>query len=239
MDKPAIIYEDEHLIAINKPSGVLSIPDRMQSQSSLKDMLIHSHGQIFTVHRLDKETSGVIVFAKDEVTHKFLSQQFEHRETIKWYTGLVLGTFIEKKGEIDVPITEHSYKKGTMMVSGKGKPSVTEYEVMEEFGSFSYLKFNLLTGRTHQIRVHMKHAGHPIACDNIYGDGKPVFLSGLKKKFKLSQLQDEERPILNRMALHAHQLILRTRDGTELILEADLPKELRAFLQQLRKWKKR
>lgn len=237
MNTPAIIYEDEHLIAINKPSGMLSIPDRIQSQSSLRDQLIDKFGQIFTVHRLDKETSGVIVFAKDEATHKMLSQQFEHRETVKWYTGIVLGTLAVKQGAIEVPITEHPYKKGMMMVSNKGKPSVTGYEVMEEFGLFSLLRFNLLTGRTHQIRVHMKHARHPIACDDVYGDGKPVYLSDLKKKYKLSKLEDEERPILNRIALHAKELILTSADGTEINLEAEMPKEMKAVLQQLRKWK--
>lgn len=133
-----IVFENDDLIAVNKPSGMLSIPDRMQSQASLKDMLIKLKGSIFTVHRLDKETSGVIIFAKNEHAHQFLSQQFEHRETIKYYSGFVLGKPTEKEGLIDIPIIEHPFKKGLMTTARKGKDSVTEYEVKEEFGHFSF-----------------------------------------------------------------------------------------------------
>src|SRR4030095_13611196 len=127
-----IIYEDENLIALNKPSGLLSIPDREGKDISLKKLLIEKYGNIFTVHRLDKDTSGLIVFAKNEVAHKHLSQQFEERQTEKIYLGLVLGSLTEKKGTIDAPIAEHPGKKGLMTVFRKGKESVTDYEVLED-----------------------------------------------------------------------------------------------------------
>lgn len=232
-----IIHEDENLIALNKPSGLLSIPDREGKDISLKKLLIEKYGGIFTVHRLDRGTSGLIVFAKNEITHKHLSLQFEERQTEKIYLGLVLGSMLERKGSIDAPIAEHPAKKGLMSVYRKGKESLTDYEVMEDFKIFSWVRFQIHTGRTHQIRVHAKHIGNPIVCDELYGDGKPVLLSSLKHKFKLSKNELEERPILNRLALHALSLKVKTVNEGVLHLEAPLPKDLRALLQQLRKRK--
>jgi 23S rRNA pseudouridine1911/1915/1917 synthase len=230
-----IIYEDDDLIAVNKPAGMFSVPDRMQSEVSLKDILQERYGKIFVVHRLDKETSGVIVFAKNEDSHKFLSQQFENRETKKIYTGLVLGKLANEEAVIDKPVIEHPVKKGTMITATKGKESITSYRVMEVFKFFSLLEFQLHTGRTHQIRVHMKYIGHPLVCDPVYGDGKPVLLSSIKKNFKLSRLEEEEKPILSRLALHAALLTVENINHETITLEADLPKDLRALLQQLRK----
>lgn len=235
--KSDIIFENEQFVVLNKPAGLLSIPDRMGKDISLKVLLKEKYGDIFTVHRLDRDTSGIIVFAKDEVTHKLLSQQFEDRSTNKYYTGFALGSLTQKSGQIDAPIAEHPSKKGMMMTHKKGKPSLTEYEVLEEFGAYSWMKFKILTGRTHQIRVHMHSIGHPIACDSLYGDGKPVFISGLKKNYKLSRDIEEEKPMLNRLALHAWQLEFVDSTGKMYSFEAPLPKDLRALLQQLRKWK--
>jgi 23S rRNA pseudouridine1911/1915/1917 synthase len=233
-----IISENDAFIVLNKPSGLLSIPDREGKDISLKKMLQEKYGEIFTVHRLDKETSGLIVFAKTEEAHRNLSQQFEERETEKIYVGLVLGSLAEKKGVVDEPIAEHPTKKGTMVVQRKGKPSLTGYEVLEEFGIFSWVRFRIHTGRTHQIRVHMKHIGHPIACDNLYGDSKPVFLSSIKYRYKISKKEEEEKPMLNRLALHAQLLMFKTEDQKNFDAEAPLPKDLKAILNQLRKWKK-
>lgn len=229
-----IIAENERFVAINKPSGLLTIPDREGKEISLKQMLQKKYGSIFTVHRLDKETSGIVVFAKTEETHKDLSQQFEMRETNKVYYGLVIGALYDSSGIINEPIAEHPVKKGLMTVYRKGKESITEYEVEENFRLYSWIRFRILTGRTHQIRVHMKHLGHPIVCDPLYGDGKPVFISQLKNKFKLSRNEEEERPILNRLALHSAALRFKDR-YEEIGLEAPLPKDLRAVLNQLGK----
>lgn len=228
-----IIFQDDNLVAVNKPSGVLTIPDR-EGNVSLKNYLQTAFGEIFTVHRLDRGTSGIVVFAKNEKTHKQLSQIFEGREIEKYYQGLVLGKLAEPAGTIDIPIMEHPVTKGLMVTNKKGKPSQTEYQVLETFRYFSWLQFQIHTGRTHQIRVHMKHIGHPIVCDELYGDAKPILLSSLKKKFKLSKNDEEERPILARLALHSFRLkfVLNTK---ELDLTAPLPKDMRACLQQLRK----
>lgn len=235
-NSPEIIFENEDFIAVNKPAGMLSIPDRTQSEPSLKDILTARYSSIFTVHRLDKETSGVIVFAKNEEAHKHLSQQFENRETEKYYLGLVQGKLSEKNGVIKEAIIEHPVKKGLMTTAAKGKPSITEYEVLEEIGGYSLLQFKILTGRTHQIRVHMKFIGHTIVYDELYGNPQPIWLSSIKKNFKLSKSEEEERPLLNRLALHSWKLVLKDPAGISHTLEAQLPKDIRALLTQLKKW---
>lgn len=235
----SIIHDTADWIALNKPSGLLSIPDRKGTETSLKVMLKEKYGEIYTVHRLDKDTSGLIVFAKNETSHKLLSKQFEDRQTKKIYQGLVIGSLMEKKGSIDSPIAEHPAQNGTMIIHRNGKESLTDYEVLEDFSIFSFAQFQIHTGRTHQIRVHMKDMGNPIVCDPLYGDGKPILVSSLKSKFKLSKDIEEERPILNRLALHSFQLSFTDGDGKLIELEAPLPKDLRATLQQLRKRKKK
>lgn len=232
---PEIIFENDSFVAVNKPAGLLSIPDREQTQTSLKDILLEKYGSIFTVHRLDKDTSGVIVFAKNETAHKYFSQLFEERKIEKFYQGLVHGIPAVKKGTIDAPISEHSLQKGLMVVHRRGKSSITDYEVIEEHKSYSLVQFQLHTGRTHQIRVHCKNIGHPLACDELYGDGKPVLLSSIKKKYKLSKHDEEERPMLNRLALHSYRLKFTDADGKIIDLTAELPKDIRALLQQLKK----
>ncbi len=231
-----IIYQNDDLIAINKPAGMLSIPDRKQTEVSLKDILIKELGSIYTVHRLDKGTSGVIVFAKHEEAHKQLSQLFEGREARKEYNGLVHGVPYPAEGIINEPIAEHYAKNGKMMIAAKGKPSITDYETLESFGIYSWMKFRIHTGRTHQIRVHMQHLGNSIACDELYGDGEPIYISKLKRHYHLSKKEEEERPIVNRLALHSALLEFTLNEET-FLLEAALPKDLRAVLQQLRKWK--
>ena len=232
-----IIFENNFFIAINKPSGLLSVPDRTQSEVSLKDILLQRYGNIYTVHRLDKGTSGIIIFAKDETTHKELSQLFESRAVEKYYLGLVHGIMLSESGNIDAAIMESSLKNGTMVTHAKGKPSLTDYKVIEQFKNFAWVEFQIHTGRTHQIRVHTKHIGHSIVCDELYGDGQPVLLSSIKRNFKLSKTEDEEKPILARLALHSWKLNFNLK-GEVFNLLAEPPKDLRALLQQLKKWKK-
>lgn len=233
-----IIFENEKFVAVNKPSGLLTIPDRHDGElSSLYKILEQQYGKIFIVHRLDRDTSGIILFAKDEVTHKFLSQLFEQRNVEKYYLGIIQGTLQDNKGIIEMPLMEHPVKKGMMVVHAKGKPSFTGYESLEEYGIYSLVRFQIHTGRTHQIRAHMKHIGHPIACDEIYGDPKPVLLSSFKKKFKLSKHDEEEKPLLSRLALHSYELKFTGPDNQAYDLAAELPKDMKALLQQLKKVK--
>jgi 23S rRNA pseudouridine955/2504/2580 synthase/23S rRNA pseudouridine1911/1915/1917 synthase len=138
-------------------------------------------------------------------------------------------------GLIDAPISEHPVIKGMMTVHRNGKASSTGYEVLEAHKQFSLVSFQLHTGRTHQIRVHCKNWGHPLACDDMYGDGKPVLLSSFKKKFKLSKHDEEERPMISRLALHSYKLIFDDEHGTHHEISTEMPKEFRALMQQLGK----
>lgn len=236
---PDILVETEFFVAVNKPAGLLSIPDREGKDISLKRILKDKYGEIFVVHRLDRETSGVIVFAKDDQTHKYLSMAFEDRSVQKFYQGIVNGSPEQTSGTIDEPIMEHPGKKGMMIINKKGKSSVTDYSVEEEFGKFSLVHFQIHTGRTHQIRVHMQSLGHPVLCDELYGDPSPILLSSFKKNYNLKKDELDERPILARLALHSHRLEFTGNDGIEYKIEAPMPKDMRALLQQLRKWKSR
>jgi 23S rRNA pseudouridine955/2504/2580 synthase/23S rRNA pseudouridine1911/1915/1917 synthase len=237
MYKFEILFENDAFVAINKPAGMLSIPDREGKEPSLKAALREKYGNIFTVHRLDRDTSGVIVFAKDEATHKFLSEAFEHRDVEKLYQGLVQGSPAQTSGSIDMPIMEHPAKAGTMVVNRHGKASLTDYEVLEDLGLYSLVQFRIHTGRTHQIRVHMQALGHPIVCDELYGEARPILLSSFKRNFKLSKAEEQERPILSRLALHSQLLHFKDAKGEFHTIEAPLPKDIRALMQQLKKWR--
>ena len=234
MKLPEILIENDEIIALNKPAGLLSVPDRTQSAPSLKDLLIEKYLQIFTVHRLDRETSGVIVFAKTAEAHQHLSVIFQERQVEKTYVGIVWGVPATSSGIIELPMQEHPAKNGMMIVHRKGKAASTGFEVIENFGKYAFVKFDLYTGRTHQIRVHMKETGHPILCDPLYGDGKPVFVSALKRNYNHSGF-DEEKPILGRLALHAARLSFTDQHGKLFTIEAEMPKDLRALLSQMRK----
>jgi 23S rRNA pseudouridine955/2504/2580 synthase/23S rRNA pseudouridine1911/1915/1917 synthase len=230
----SIIFENNDFVVVDKPSGLLSIPDREGDEVSLKRILKDKYGEIYTVHRLDKDTSGLIVFAKNEETHKYLSQAFEERSVEKYYQGIVKGALNEKEKTIDAPIAQNTVKKTQMIVHKRGKPSVTDYRLLEEFRKYSLVEFRIYTGRTHQIRVHMQYIGHPIACDDIYGDGEPVYLSSIKKNYHLSKNELEEKPLLSRLALHAHRLSF-IFNNEKFEFEAALPKDMSALIRQMRK----
>ncbi|TDW99308.1 RluA family pseudouridine synthase [Dinghuibacter silviterrae] len=232
-----ILADTPSFIAVHKPSGMLSIPDREQTEVSLRELLNEAYGKVFTVHRLDRDTSGVIVFAKTAEAHQYFSAQFEGREVRKYYLGFVHGQPVQESGTIDGPIMENPQKRGSMIVHAKGKPSLTDYTVLESFGILSLVQFQIHTGRTHQVRVHSKDMGHPIVVDPLYGDGQPVLLSSIKRKFKLSKYEETERPLLGRLALHAWKIGFTDPEGQEWEIEAPLPKDMAALLNQLRKWK--
>jgi 23S rRNA pseudouridine955/2504/2580 synthase/23S rRNA pseudouridine1911/1915/1917 synthase len=231
-----ILFENDDFIVVNKPAGLLTIPDRHnEALPSLAKLLEQRYGSIFIVHRLDKDTSGVIVFARNEESHRLLSARFMERKASKEYLGLVTGRIWEKEGSIDTPIAESPSKKGKMVTAKKGKPAQTTFEVLESLSLYTLLQIRIFTGRTHQIRVHMQSIGHPIAMDEVYGSGKPFYLSFIKKKYQMGKFQEEERPLMSRMALHASRLSFEDKKGQRHFFEAPLPRDFQAVLQQLRK----
>jgi 23S rRNA pseudouridine1911/1915/1917 synthase len=182
------LYEDDDLIIVNKPAGLLVVPDRFDHElPSLNKQLEAMTGQkIWVVHRLDRDTSGVICFSKNEQTHRYMSMLFQERNVNKFYAGLVNGIVIPPEGRIESPIAEHPTANGRMIVAKKGKMAVTDYKVVEQWPLYSLMQFQIHTGRTHQVRVHMQSIGHPIVCDPLYGDGEPFLLSRIKRKYRMS-----------------------------------------------------
>jgi 23S rRNA pseudouridine1911/1915/1917 synthase len=236
--KYEVIHEDEHFLVVNKPSGLLSIPDRFGGKDSLAGMLQEKYGNVLTVHRLDRETSGILCFARTEAAHRHLSMQFEKHTADKFYLALIDGIIHHDEGEIDKPIAEDPNTAGKMKIHHAGKPSLTFYRTLERFKHYTLAEALIKTGRTHQIRVHFTSIGFPLAVDSIYGRKDKLFLSEIKgKKFKLGKFTDEERPILERTSLHSYRLrVDHPHTNERMTFQTELPKDLAATLSQLRKW---
>ncbi len=235
--KVEIVFEDEHLLAVNKPAGILTIPDRFRKDiPNLFAMLSKNRAQLYTVHRLDKFTSGGLLFAKSKEVHKALSELFADRIPEKYYLAIVDGVPREKEGTIDQPLTESMVTRGKMLIHPRGKQSKTSYEVIHNFVKFSCLKVRIHTGRLHQIRVHLSHIGHPLMVDSLYGARDAFYLSEIKgRKYRMKK-GEEERPLLTRQPLHSHRLILpHPITGKKLDLEFEPPKDIRAALKQFEK----
>lgn len=234
------LYEDDDLIIVNKPAGLLVIPDRFNSELPCLNKVLEAKlkQHVWVVHRLDRDTSGVICFAKNEQTHKYLSTLFMEHDVHKYYAGLVTGIVIPPEGRIENMIAEHPGIPGKMIVAKKGKLAVTDYKVVEQWPLYALMQFQIHTGRTHQIRVHTAYIGNPIVCDELYGDGRPFFVSLIKRRYNQSDKEEQERPLLSRLALHAYKLEFERADGQLVSAEAPLPKDIAATVNQLNKWTK-
>ncbi len=235
MKKLNIIYEDGDIIVLNKDAHTLSIPERYQTNKfNLKSYLEREYNDIFVIHRLDKDTSGVICFAKNEMAHRELSLQFQERSVKKVYHLFCDGHPVTDSGIIDEPILKRTDGKG--VIHKKGKPSRSLFEIIKKFRFNSLLQFELLTGRTHQARIHAAHIGCPLMVDPMYGNREYFYLSEIKKKYRAGK-NKEEQPLLRRTPLHAH--ILKCKhpvSGKTMEFTADYPKDLRALEKQLTKW---
>lgn len=238
LHKPEILFRDDQILVVDKPAGLLTIPDRFEPEkNNLQQWLEKDLGKVWVLHRLDRDTSGLVIFALTPEAHRQLSLQFENRQIEKYYYALATGRIPDDQGEIDRPIAQHPVVAGKMTVHYKGKPSLTLYKVLARFQGYTYLEIDLKTGRTHQIRVHLQSLGFPLAVDPIYNNGKPLFLSSIKRKgFSLGKDQDE-RPLLTRTPLHAHRLVFRHPvTGMQMEFNSPLPKDFSAVLKQLEKW---
>lgn len=232
------IYEDDAIVIVDKPANYLAIPDRyVAERPNLVDHLKRKRSAIFVVHRLDKETSGVIGYAKTAEAHKSLNEQFQNRTAEKIYTVLVEGHVHQASGVIDKPIAPHPSIAGKMRIHKSGKPSVTHYRVVEHINGHTLLHADIKTGRTHQIRVHFEAIGYPLMIDRLYGRQDVFYLSSLKgKKYKLGKEQ-EERPLMSRTTLHASSLAIdHPVTGERMTFAAALSKDFRAVVKQLKKW---
>jgi RluA family pseudouridine synthase len=235
-----IVHEEADFVLINKPPGMLSVPDRYDQQvPNIKHILRDTFGDIFTVHRIDKDTSGLLCFARNAEAHRALSQQFAAHEPKKNYLALVEGIPLAESGIIETPIIEDTRKLGRMTTATKGLSAYTAYSIEEKFANFSLLKVMIKTGRTHQIRVHLQSIGHPLVSDPFYGRRTELMLSSIKGKKYHRAKGREERPLLARAALHAYTLQFKHPvSGETVAFEAPLPKDFRATLNQLSRWDK-
>lgn len=231
-----IIFEDDHIIVIDKPAGLLSIPDRYSEDiPNLFSSLKSYREEIFVNHRLDKDTSGIILFSKTTEAHAKFSHLFESRNIDKKYKTIIKGIPIEEVGQIELKIALSKNKRKQMVIDQKGKLAVTKYRILETWQNYSLLEVKIITGRMHQIRIHMKAINCPIICDSTYGDEGSFLLSSIKRKYRKSK-DVEEKPLLSRMALHAHELTFDHPFTKEKItINADLPKDMRAVVNQLSK----
>jgi 23S rRNA pseudouridine1911/1915/1917 synthase len=176
-----IIYEDENMLVVNKPSGMLTHPTTIERENTLVNALLYKYGNNLSdingdfrrgiLHRLDRNTSGLLMIAKNNDAHEFLAQQIKEHTITKKYRAIVKGNIEKDKFEINEPIGRNPNQPHKMMVKADGKPSTTKVKILERFKDATYIELELITGRTHQIRVHMNYIKHPIFNDTLYGAG--------------------------------------------------------------------
>lgn len=228
-----ILFENADILAINKPHGISSLEDRAENTNILS-IAKSLFPDIQVCHRLDKNTSGVMVFAKNPNAYRHLSLQFQNRDIEKVYHAVVHGQTNFKNHLIDLPllVRNHGIVKWDIK---SGKKSNTFFTTLQNFKAYSFVECKPVTGRRHQIRVHLKYDKHPIIADTNY-DGELVYLSHIKNKYK--QSQKIEKPLINRMALHAFSISFKTLEGKVEKIVAPYPKDYFVLLKQLEKYGK-
>lgn len=239
-DAIEIIYRDSDIIVINKPTGISVTKDR-SGKPQLVDFLTKQIGgettaKLRLVHRLDKDTSGVMILAFNRETQCKFADYFFNRKVKKTYLTLVKGAVLEARGEIDSPIGRSRKNPELMLIDRRtGKESITEWRLLADFGLVSLLAVSPLTGRTHQIRVHLPSIGLPLAIDPIYGSRVPLLLSEFKKDYRLGRFQ-EEKPLIERLTLHAYQIVIPEEAGIQNnLFVARLDKKFAATIKMLTK----
>jgi RluA family pseudouridine synthase len=236
-----ILHADDALVAVNKMPRLAVLPGRGRKENLLDllaaDPAVAKEGaKPLLVHRIDADTSGLVIFARTPEAQKALAEQFRTRTVTKEYWALVRGTPLHESGSVDLPIGNDPHNKNRMVIRGlEPKKSRTKWVVGQRFQGVTLLKVYPVTGRRHQIRVHLKAMGYPLAVDPYYG-GERLLLSEFKKKYKLGKFQ-EERPLMDRLTLHAHSLtFVHPLTNAETTWTAELPKDFRAALSALEKW---
>ncbi len=227
--KDIILWEDNDLVLVNKPPFLSTLEDRHE-KINLLGLAKEYTGDAQVCHRLDKDTSGVLAIAKNPEAYRHMSMQFEHREVNKIYHAIVDGVHKFDDQLVDAPILKQD--DGMVKISrNAGKPAQTYFTSLRSYGKYTLIECRPVTGRMHQIRVHLALLGAPITGDEMYG-GKLFYLSAVKKGFKLKKFTDEE-PFLKRMALHAYALEFNDLSEKRHRIEAPYPKDIQALIRQL------
>ena len=234
-----VLYEDEHMLAINKPPDMVVHPAKGHQSGTLVNALVghtqtlsSAYGELRAgiVHRLDRDTSGVILAAKTDAAHSALAKQFEARTVEKHYLAVVEREPQLDADLIDAPLGRSRRHPEAMAIRHDGKPAQSIYRVQRRFRGFALLDVELLTGRTHQIRVHLTHIGHPVVADSLYGTRSALYRSDLLGR----PPAEDEPPLIERQALHAHRIaIAHPATGERLEFSAPLPHDIEALIAAL------
>lgn len=236
---PPVLFEDEALIAFAKPAGLLTTPDRWDGSRPDLMRLVHAHGASdwYNVHRLDRDTSGVLLCAKTAPALRGLTAQFDAHAVEKRYLALTRALPAGEAGVVEAALAPDPRRPGAVRVAPDGKPAATAWEVVERWrGGYALLRLRPRTGRTHQVRAHLRHLGCPVLADPLYGDGRPLLLSEFKRGYKRPAAGEAERPLLARLALHAEQLAFaHPLTGAAVTIAAPLPEDFELALKMLRR----
>ncbi|MEI7582050.1 RNA pseudouridine synthase [Runella sp.] len=232
--KDLILFENEDYIVINKPPHVATINERTADKSvSILRMAKEYSFDAQVAHRLDKETSGVLAIAKNPEAYRHLAMQFEHREVTKRYHAVANGVHDFDSISVFLPIAPLKDGTAVKIDRQKGKAAETIFFTLKAFKKHTLVECLPITGRMHQIRVHLQCLKAPIVCDPTYG-GKDIYLSELKKDYKLKQ-ETDELPIMHRVALHAYSLTFKLMNGDPITVEAPYPKDFGVLVKLLEK----
>jgi 23S rRNA pseudouridine1911/1915/1917 synthase len=252
-----ILHEDEAIIVVNKPAGMVVHPAKGHWEGTLASALAHHFTTLSSrggptrpgiVHRLDRDTSGVIVVAKNDQAHDALAEQFKSRDVTKEYLAIVVGVPELDRDLIDEPIGDHPTHRDKKAIRRKdpdARPATTIYEVIERFAGFAFVRALPKTGRTHQIRLHLTHVGHPVLCDRLYGGRAVITELELIPRDKIGQHTVEEQaafrqPLLDRQALHAHRLAFaHPITGERMQFVAPMARDMERVLAALKRWRHR
>lgn len=228
--KSLILKETDDFIIINKPPFISSLEDRNDDINILA-LAKSYHPDAQLCHRLDKETSGALVIAKNPEAYRHMSMQFEDRKVTKIYHAIVDGTHDFNQVEYNQPI--YKLANGTVRIDKRGKEAVTIFDTLKAYMQHTLVECRPITGRMHQIRIHLANQGAPITGDAQYG-GRPFFLSSVKKKFNIKK-GTEEQPLIKRLALHARKISFKALDGAFIEVQAMPPKDFAVLIKQLDK----
>ncbi len=232
-----VIYSDQDIVVLNKRSGLLIASDRYDTEAPRLDVIAEKEfGKLFAVHRIDRDTSGIVLYARTPEAHKNISGQFQNRKVHKTYHCLVNGRPLWNDLHVTLPLLPDGDARHRTVVNKKiGKPSVTDFRMLGACGPYSWIEAKPVTGRTHQIRVHLSQNGLCIVCDPLYsGNQKPVRLSEIKKSWHGDPY--EERPLLSRLALHAYKIeFTHPTTGEAVSFTAPYPRDLESTRKQLAK----